>query len=151
MAKGREDRIIEAATGGALGGAAAGYLGSGPLNVGGLVDKLLLGAGLGSGAALIVLVVLLIVLRISWREVLQTAWWLIPSCAGLCALVMGYKELLGWAFGWALAGWATGWRAALLGGVVGAMVFGGIAFIATRPNKKTPRTTAERAASQESH
>jgi hypothetical protein len=134
MAQSREDRVIEAATGGALGGAVAGYLGS-PFDFGGLLDKLLLGAGIGVGAALVFLVILLVVIKESWREVLGAALWMVPGCAGLCALVMGYKELLDWAFGWTLTSWVVGWRAAVLGGLVGAILFGGGTHLMSRPRR----------------
>ena len=131
----REDRVIEAATTGALGGALAAYLGGGPLDPGGLADKLLLGAAIGAGVPLVFLVGFAVVARD--RSVLWWLWWAVPGAA-LGALILGYRELLDWAFGWAVGAWASGWRAALVGGAVGAVVVGGIAFLRTRPRTPTP-------------
>jgi hypothetical protein len=145
MASRREERVTEAATGGALGGALVGYLGVGPLDTGVLLDKLLIGAGIGTVAGLVVLLFSIFVAKDGWRDVLGRSWWLVPGCAGLVALIMGYRELLDWAFGWALAGWASGWQAALLGGVVGGVLFGGFAVLATRPRRDPASRTHESA------
>jgi hypothetical protein len=55
VAKGDDERVVEAGTGGALGRAAAGYLGGGPLNLADFGSTALPAAGIGAAAGLLVL------------------------------------------------------------------------------------------------
>lgn len=125
-----EARLTEAAVSGAIGGALTGYLGGGAFDLGGIVGKVLWGAGVGAATSIVIVVVYVwIVLKAPGREVWWWMAWMVPALAAICAIVIGYQEILDWLFGWGIAGWAKGWRAVMLGAFLGALLSAGFAYL----------------------
>jgi len=137
----RRKRIFDAGASGAIGGAITGYLGIEAFSPVNWTEKALLGASIGAAVALGALVVILIVGRKNWREALRNTWWIYPATIALTIVVCCGNELTGWVFG-GIVGQLKGWSAIMFGGVLGALVFGGLEFIRTR-NRSLPTTPGE--------
>jgi uncharacterized membrane protein YeaQ/YmgE (transglycosylase-associated protein family) len=124
----RANRVVMAALKGAVAGAVLGYLGGKPLNLPALENGIWIGAVTGAVVGLVVVVLLA---RFSRREA-SLALVLIPGLALAGAITIGFKKLVGWAFGWAVAQENQGYIAAVLGGVIGCLLAASIAFLMSR-------------------
>jgi hypothetical protein len=133
----RAARVGLATIKGIAAGAILGYLGGGPLNLSAIENGIWIGAAVG---AVVGIVAVSLLARINWREA-GLALWLIPGLAAAGALVIGFKKLARWAFGWAVAQAGEQYVAAGLGALLGGLIAGLIAYWASR-DRHVPSTSA---------
>ena len=126
----------QAAPKGALGGALAGYLGGGPLDLQQFGNQVLLAGAAGAVLGL----VFPLVLWFGFGDRDWTAWLAVPAFAAGGAAVFGAKQALDLAIGWAVAPWGKGVLAAALGAVAGGLLAAGFAYLAA--SRREARRTA---------
>jgi hypothetical protein len=110
---------------GAAGGALAGFLGGGPVDLQQFGNQVLLAGAVGAALGL----TFALVYWFALRERNWVVWLAVPGVAAGGAVVFGAKQALDLALGLALAPWGNGLVAAALGAVVGGLLAAGFAYL----------------------
>jgi len=133
------EAAVEAGFQGAFGGAIAGYLGGGPLEVGKLADGLLwvtaIAAGIGFACAIM-----------TWFALGYRDWFvflLMPAAAVCGAMMYGVGELFDWGVGWVAAQWGRGLIAAVVGAIAAATLGAGFTYLTACRRERRAHSIAE--------